>query len=153
MKKTILTIILCGIMVLGLTGCGKKTVISNSDFTIKAQENNYTVVDVTSQYSSYDVIEKATVAKSSDGWQVEFYTLKDKSEASKMFNTNKTKFEGYKGSTSTESSSSMSNYSKYSLTSNGYYMYLCRVDNTLLYVRVKDNYKSTVKDFIKELGY
>lgn len=70
-----------------------------------------------------------------------------------MFNTNRSTFESYKGNSSSESSSSMGNYSSYTLTSNGYYMHLCRVDNTLLYVKVNDTYKDSVKKLIKELGY
>ena len=54
---------------------------------------------------------------------------------------------------SSESSSSMGNYSSYTLVSNGYYMHLCRVDNTLLYVKVSDTYKDSVKKLINELGY
>jgi hypothetical protein len=70
-----------------------------------------------------------------------------------MFNTNKSTFESYKGNSSSESSANMSNYSTYTLTSSGYYMHLCRVDNTLIYVRVKDDFKKDVQAVIKKLGY
>ena len=32
-------------------------------------------------------------------------------------------------------------------------MYICRVDNTFLYLRVEDNYKDEAKSIIKKLGY
>lgn len=140
-------------MFLVLTGCGKKTAITTDDFITLSKSKGYAISDVTSQYESYGYINEGTVAQSKDGFQVEFYVLKDEVYATNMFNTNKTNFENSKGNSSTSSSSSMGNYSSYSLTSNGYYMHVCRVDNTLLYVRVKDTYKATVKDFIENLGY
>ena len=152
-NKSILFGVVCFLMLFALTGCGSKTAITTSDFKSKTENLGYTNIDVTSQYSSYDYIQEATVAQSSDGYQVEFYVLDDKGNATSMFNTNKSTFESYKGNSSSESSSSMGNYSSYTLTSSGYYMHLCRVDNTLLYVRVKDTYKDSVKNLIKELGY
>ena len=35
---------------------------------------------------------------------------------------------------------------------NGKYMVVSRIDNTVIYVNVNDNYKDTVKDILKELG-
>lgn len=140
-------------MLFALTGCGSKQVITTSDFKTKTKSLNYNTADVISQYSSYEYIKEATVAQSSDGYQVEFYVLDNVDNATSMFNTNKSTFESYKGNFSSESSSSMGNYSSYTLTSGGYYMHLCRVDNTLLYVKVEDTYKEPVESLIKELGY
>ena len=58
-----------------------------------------------------------------------------------------------KGNGATESSANIGNYSTYGLTSNGYYMYVSRVDNTLLYAKVSTTYKDAVKSIIKDLGY
>lgn len=152
-KGKILLGIICFLTLFTLTGCGKKTAITSDDFKSISENHSYTVVDALSQYAEYDYIDSASIAQSSDKWQVEFYTLSGENYAAGMFDNNKTIFEGYKGNISTESSSSVGNYSNYSLTSGGYFMYICRVDNTLLYVRVEDSYKDTVKDLIKELGY
>ena len=54
---------------------------------------------------------------------------------------------------SKEVSNSSGNFTTYSLTDNGYYIYLCKVDDTLLYTRVKEEYKEEVDKFIQELGY
>ncbi len=152
-KGIVLKMFFVTAIVLFLTGCGNKTVITNDDFIAKAQSNNYTITDVTEEYSSFGNVKSGTVAQSSNDWQVEFYVLTDESNATSMFNTNKDAFESYKSNSSAESSVSMGNYTSYSLTSGGYYMYLCRVDNTLIYARVADTYKDTVKSFIKDLGY
>ena len=140
-------------MLFVLTGCGNKNVITTNDFISKTEKLGYTTTNVIEQYASYSYVKEATVAQSSEGYQVEFYTLDDEANATGMFNTNRSTFESYKGNSSSESSSSMGNYSSYTLTSSGYYMYLCRVENTLLYVKVNDTYKDSVKKLIKELGY
>lgn len=151
--KKITFAVLCMLLMFTLTGCGSKTAITNDEFINKVESHSLTTTDVTSQYSSYDYVKSATVAQSSSDWQIEFYVLDDENYATSMFNTNQSTFESYKGSASSESSASMGNYATYTLTSNGYYMHLCRIDNTLLYVRVNDTYKDTVKDIIKDLGY
>lgn len=152
-RKNIFLISICFLMLITLTGCGNKKVASSSDFKSIAESNDYIVSDVKNQYSAYDSVKEAYVAQHNSEYQLEFYVLDSSDSATQMFNTNKKTFEGYKGSSSSESSSNMGNYSKYALTSSGYYMYLCRVDNTLLYVRVNDSYKDSIKDFVKKLGY
>ena len=152
-KKSILLVALfVGVLFL-FTGCGKKTVATDADFRKVFQESGYAIYDATSQFDATGVVESASIAQSTSGHQVEFYVLKSEEDAVSMFNTNKSTFEAYKGNSSSESSANMSNYSTYTLTSSGYYMHLCRVDNTLLYVRVKDNFKKDVQAIVKKLGY
>ena len=45
------------------------------------------------------------------------------------------------------------NYETYELISNGYYMYVSRIDNTLIYAYNKIEYEKEVKQIIKELKY
>jgi len=151
--RNIILGIFCFLILLTLTGCGNKNAISTDDFKTITEGRDYIIADATMQYSSYGYINEATIAQSPEGWQIEFYVLSDESYAEGMFNTNKATFETYKGNSSISSSSNMENYSKYSLTSSGYYMYLCRIDNTLLYVKINDTYEDSVKDLINELGY
>ena len=153
MKKNIMLGFVLVMMMFTLTGCGSKNALTTDNFKTISKNNSYAIIDVISQYEVYNYVTEATVAQSSDGWQVEFYVLSDNAYATGMFNNNKSIFEGYKGSSAVESSSSMGNYETYSLTSDGYYMYLCRVDNTLFYARVEDTYKDAVKNFVEELGY
>ena len=154
MKKRNLFIgIICLLMLFTLTGCGKKNVISTETFKSITESKGYTVNDVTNQYTSFEFVKEATIAVSKEGYQVEFYVLEDEANATKMFNTNKSMFESYKGSISTETSSSLNNYSTYTLKTSGKYMHICRVENTFLYLNVDDMYKDSVKSLIKELGY
>ena len=154
MKKKIFILgVICFVMIFALTGCGNKKVLSTADFKEKVENLGYTTKDVSVLLSTYRHVSEATVAKKSDSYQVEFYVLIDEENAKTMFNTNKAIFESYKSNISKESTATLGNYSSYTLTSGGYYMYLCRVDNTLLYLRVKDTYKEDVKLLVEELGY
>lgn len=151
MKK--IKLLICMSMLLFVTGCLKKNLISCDDFTEILKDNSYTVTDISEQYTTYDYIKNVVIAQSDDGFQIEFYVLESKDSAKKLFNNNLSKFESLKEGSSTEVSTNMINYSTYALTSGGYYMYISRVDNTLLYVNVDEQYKSEVKDIVKKLGY
>ena len=151
-KKGILFTALCFLMLFLVTGCGKKTVITTSEFISKAEKAGYQTTDITAQYSSYEYIKEATIAKN-DNYQVEFYVLDGEDKAKGMFDTNKTDFENSKGSSSSYSTVNLANYSTYALTSAGKYMYLARVENTLIYIKVDEKYKDSVKGFVKDLGY
>lgn len=151
-KSKMLILTICLAVVFVLTGCGAKKSITASDFEKRAEKNDYEVYDISDQYSSIDYIEKVIVAKTDD-WQVEFYQLSDEEHANGMFKTNQKKFETMKGKASAGTSSSMANYSMYKLSSNDEYMYLSRIDDTFLYLKVDSKYKDKVVDFVKELGY
>lgn len=62
-------------------------------------------------------------------------------------------FESTKGSNSSESSASLKNYSKYVLSTNGKYKVISRIDNTVIYCDIDDNYKSVVKEVLEEIDY
>jgi hypothetical protein len=140
-------------MVFVFTGCGSKTALTADEFTSTAQDNGLTVSDVSEQYEAYGVYDSAIIAQSDDDWQVEFYVLTDEDNASDMFASNQEQFESAKKSSSTESSKSVGNYETYGLTSGGNYMYICRVDNTVLFVNASDDYKDDIKAFVETLGY
>lgn len=154
MKKRILLFsFACLSILLLLTGCGDKKAIDTKKFKDTAIKYNYDLVDVTDQYSMYNNIKEATIMGNINDWQIEFYVLNSASDAIGMFNTNKEIFESYKGSNSLEYYTNMTNNNTYSLQSNGMYMYLCRVDNTLLYINVSEHYRDLVKSIADELGY
>ena len=151
-KKGIVFGVLCFLMLFLVTGCGKKTVITTSEFISKAEKAGYQTTDITAQYSSYEYVKEATIAKN-DNYQVEFYVIDGEDKAKGMFDTNKADFENSKGSSSSYSTVNLANYSTYALTSSGKYKYIARVDSTLLYIDVDEKYKDDVKKFVKELGY
>ena len=146
--------ILCFVMLFMVTGCGSKTALTSSDFKTKMEAKEYTVQDATSQFSDYDYVSQVYIALSSDSkYQIEFYELSDNDNASSFFNNNKSIFENSKSSNASETSESMGNYAKYTLTTNGQFKVVSKIDNTVVYLNVPDSYKSTIKDVLKDLGY
>lgn len=136
-----------------LTGCGNKTALNAESFKSNMESKGFEVVDVTSQYSNYSHINSILLARSNDGYQIEFYVLSDTNNAVSVYNNNVSVFENSKSGASSYSTISGNNYSKYTLKSNNYYMLVSRVDNTMIYVKVADNYEDNIKDILNELGY
>lgn len=152
--KQLLMGLMCFVVLFTLTGCGNKTAITSDDFKSKMESSGYTVQEATNQMSDYDYIKQVYIAISSDStYQIEFYELSDNDYASSFFNNNKKTFEDSKSSGSTETSVSVGNNEKYTLTNNGKFKVVSRIDNTVIYLNVDDNYKSSVKDVLKNLGY
>lgn len=152
--KQLLMGLMCFVVLFTLTGCGNKTAITSDDFKSKMESSGYTVQEATNQMSDYDYIKQVYIAISSDStYQIEFYELSDNDYASSFFNNNKKTFEDSKSSGSTETSVSVDNNEKYTLTTNGKFKVVSRIDNTVIYLNVDDNYKSSVKDVLKNLGY
>lgn len=145
---------MCFVVLFTLTGCGNKTSITSDDFKNKMESNGYTVQDATNQMASYDYIKKVYIAISNDStYQIEFYELSDSDYATSFFNNNKSIFEDSKSSVSTETSVNLGNHNKYSLTANDKFKVVSRIDNTVVYLDVDENYKSSVKDILDDLGY
>ena len=152
--KQLLMGLMCFVVLFTLTGCGNNTAITSDDFKSKMESSGYTVQEATNQMSDYDYIKQVYIAISSDStYQIEFYELSDNDYASSFFNNNKKTFEDSKSSGSTETSVSVGNNEKYTLTTNGKFKVVSRIDNTVIYLNVDDNYKSSVKDVLKNLGY
>lgn len=157
-KKT--TIIIIAIIVLIIALCigaysllnKPKTAISADTFNSSMTDKNYAVVDIINQYNEYDYIKKAYVAKN-DNYQIEFYETSNNDYAIQMYDNNKQTFENEKSDSSIETTKSAKNYSVYSLTVNGKYKYISRIDNTIIYINADKEYKDEIKEVIKELGY
>ena len=146
----ILTVV---VMTFLLTGCGTKSVKTTKDFTALANSYNLSTQNVKeSQYSSDDSIKEGYVAYNNN-WQIEYYVLDTVKTASSNYDTNVEIFNESKGNSSSYVEFEGKNYKSYSLTSNGQFMYICRVDNTFIYANVSEEYKDDVKAFIKEFGY
>lgn len=79
--------------------------------------------------------------------------MSDADNAVSFFNTNKNIFENSKSNDAIETSVSMGNNSKYTLTTNSRYKVVSRIDNTVIYLDVADQYKNDVQSILKSLGY
>ena len=160
MKKSIIITVIAVVIVVAILGVvfinlnKEKDSITASSFYNTMSQKGYSVQDATNQFSDYNYIKQAYIAVSNDSsYQIEFYELQDDFYATSFYNNNKSNFESSKGSISAETSAGLKNYSKYTLSSNGKYMVVSKIDNTVIYVDVEDNYKDTVKSILDELGY
>lgn len=165
MKKKVLFIVLgvvlfflivgtIGVMAIINMANKQKTPITSSDFKTTMESKGYVVTDATSQFSGYDYVKKVYVAQSSDAsYQIEFYQMSDESYAATFYSNNKSIFASSAGTSTGNTEFSGKNYSKYSLTSNGKYQYISRIDNTVVYLSVDSSYVDNAKDIVKKLGY
>lgn len=152
MKKTLLVCTLIFSLVFCLCACGNKTAIDTNTFKTICEGEDLIVQDVSSQYSDYEYISVGTVA-SSGPWQIEFYELSNEEFAHQMFESNKLDFERFEGSASSEKSVSVKNHEMYSLTSGGKFMYISRIDNTMVFVNTDKEYKEDINKILDKLGY
>lgn len=140
--------------VLLLTGCTNKTAISETDFKSKMEEKNFVVQDATYQFENYEYVKKALLAQKEDySYQIEFYILDTITNAESFFETNKDIFEESKSNGSTETSVSLGNNDKYTLSTDGQYKLISRIDNTMIYLNVAEENREEVKELVEELGY
>lgn len=158
-SKISIVLVLVGVILLVIIGGvnilnKEKVAINTEEFKSIMENKGFDISDATEQFSSYDYVEKVDIAIAEDkSYQIEFYTLSDTSTANYFYNTNKTIFETSKDGASSNSSKELKNYAKYTLTSGGKYKVVSRIDNTVIYVNVKEEYKDSVKSILKELGY
>ena len=136
-------------------GCqSEKQSASMKDYQKIAESHDYQFFDVSDEFHNNKRINKAGMIATTV-WHTEFYILNNNEQAEEMFITNYDFFtEQKKSSTSySDIEDYGSNYQTYSLTTNHAYMYISRIDNTLLYIQVPVEYHRKVKSIAKELGY
>lgn len=155
--KTISITFFCILISILLTGCniGKdKDSITSDEFCSKMQDENYTIVDSSDQFSSVDGVNNVYIAIAPNySYQIEFYELTSDSQAKESYKKNKDTFENLKTSVSANTEVELANYSKYTLVSNGKYMVISRIDNTFIYVNVSSEYKDDIDNILSDLGY
>lgn len=126
-----------------------------SEFKDIMEDKDFEIIDAIDQVDDYDNnIKKAYIALEEDyAYQIEFYRLDEEEDAIYFYNTNKEIFENSKSSSSAETSVSMGNNSKYTLTSGDKYKVVSRIENTVIYLDVDEEYKDEIKEILKEIGY
>lgn len=128
-----------------------KEAITSEKFISIMEDNDFDVVEVTKQFSGSDVYVKEGYVAKKDGYQIEFYTFKNKDDADTFYRINKEKFDTDTAKTKVQFSGK--NYATFNVEANGKYKFLERIDKTVIYVNVDDDYKSDIKSTVKKLGY
>ena len=153
--KKILLVATLFISILVLSGCTNKKPISANDFYTMMKGKNYVLTDATSQFSEYDYVKKVYIAQSPDlKYQIEFYELLDNKNASEFYNNNKKIFETSLGKiVKNKLDLNSKDVSKYRAISSGHFMALTKINNTVLFARVPEEYSKAASSVIKSLGY
>ena len=141
------------LIVFFVTTKGKKA-ITSEQFKESFDENEFNIVNVIDQFSEYGYVKEAYIAIAKDSsYQLEFYVLESNDYAISFFNRNKSIFESKKSNFSTETSAEIKNCSRYTLNSNDRFMFLSRIDNTVLYIDVANTNSDDVNSIIDKLNY
>ncbi|MDD8049402.1 MAG: hypothetical protein PHH04_07425 [Thomasclavelia sp.] len=153
MKKIIVffVAIMMSFSIVGCSAAKDKEVLSVKDFETITTKEGFTYYDITSQYS-YSYLKNVSIAKNST-YQIEFYQYDTSSRAKSSFDNNKDNLENDASGSKTTKSTNLKNYNTYSITDSYSYGYLCRVENTMIYVNTKKAYKDDVVKVLKKLGY
>ena len=148
--KRVLSLTLCVLLLsVLLMGCSPKTVLSAADFQTKMEKKGFTVQDVTATTPG---IGKSVMIAYNTSFQVEYFELSSQSDAKGVFENNKTIVSNQVSSKSTTSTTA-SNYDTFTLTGDGQFFMLTRVDNTVLYCLTSSDNKDEVKEIFEYLGY
>lgn len=133
----------------------EKTVISASKFEEIMEENQFTVIDSKYQFENYEYVEEARIAIENDAnYQIEFYVI-DSDKAEDFYNSNKEIFENEISNKSSKSTQSMTfkNGKFYKAETSDKFIYLSRVENTIVYIHADSEYKDNINKMIEKLGY
>ncbi len=154
--KAVLCMAVAAAVILSFAACDLSKEAATADsFKTAAEDLGLTVEDTTGQYAGYEFLTSCTTAGSISGenveWSVDFMVLDSEANAQSSFETNKDTFESVSGGATTEVNGT--NYSSYTKNADGKYMYVCRVDNTLVYANVDSEYKDAASALIQAIGY
>lgn len=128
-----------------------KDAVSVKEFTSIMRDNDFDVVDVTDQFADADIkVKEARVAKRG-GYQIEFYTFDESSDAELFYRVNKAKFE--EDYINTRADLQGRNYQSYTITTKDKYQFIIQVEKSVVYVNADKEYKNDVKEIVKKLGY
>lgn len=159
MKKSVLIIvvIVAIILVIGgilfFTSSQTKKALTEEQFKEKVETKGYTIGEIQNDALNNESVKVAQVAISSDyNSMIEFYILNDNEATNQFYNENKEKFHEKK-ETNEPIENKKNNYENYSLKANGKYMYIAKIDNTVLQLTVNEAEEQKVMELVKELGY
>lgn len=154
MKKFILSLVLL-LGIFALTGCVNKKPLTSDEFYSKMKEKHFTLTDATNQFEGQDYMEKVFVAQNpSSTYQIEFLQTTTEQDAIEVYANNKNNFEEALGNVvKNKLDVDLKGVQKFRATSNGKFMALTRINNTMIYVNSYENYSKEISNILKELGY
>ncbi len=148
-------VILTVAMMAALLASCSRTPSNPASFKKLAESKEYEFYDTTDQYANVVQIKECYIASpSSHAFKIEFYVATDKESAKKLYQAQSEIMDNFRGNVYTGGVSNGSNYAKRTMITNGKYLMVTYIDNTLIYVppTPKEN-KDEIDQFIDEFHY
>ncbi len=147
MKKVFkITLVIC--LVIILSGCGNKKIVTSDKFYNTYSKLNYVINEVTEQTEDESI--KKIITANNMKYQIEYFEFDSIDNAKKSFESNKKSFERISDN---NNYTSKNNYEKFTQEEKDKFNVIVRVDNTLIYCSANIEYKDQVKKDIKKIGY
>ncbi len=123
--------------------------LTAEDFIVKMESKGFSTDSMPSENEEYVEL---VVAKNGN-YEVEYMYFDDLVEAKYKYAELKYDVENMRGSSYSQSETNINNMQKKSLSSDGRYGYVCRINNSIIYVNTDNTYQKEIKELMKELGY
>ncbi len=143
-------------IILHILDTGPKTALTINEFQKIAKENNLnvnTIELVDSNGNPNKDIKDAMTAKSKNGWQLEYYIIKNEKKAKNIFKETKQIYLTFKNSLTEQEKKSKENYDIFTMKTQTSFMHVARIDNTILTITANDDNEKQITRIIKKLGY
>lgn len=154
----VILIAICAIVIVFMLSIflGKEP-ISAQSFESTAISSGYTVQIHYYYEEEYDSVDNAFVAiDEQDDYQIAYLIVDSKDGAKEIFQSFKADLENIKDENkgyNHSSEASGSKYEKYELTTKDHFLYIARIENTIILVNAGAEDKAEVETFIKEINY
>lgn len=151
--KKITYLLLCLMMAtFTLSGCRAATAkpMATETFNEKMSELGYEVIDG-KEYLADDTVEESSFAMKPE-YQIEFFQFVDSSSAYDFFASQKDIYESMDGIKNMEQSVSINNKTSYSVVTNGQFILLSRIDDTLICTMAPEDKRGEIKEVLKNLN-
>jgi len=146
-------LLVLGISLLILTGCFTKEPKTPEQFREIMEDNGFVVSDLTDQYEEGLVKSVLVAMDVKNDFQIEYFEQDSDADAIVSFNMNVSTMEDNKGQIYKTSDFRGQNYENLSMTTNGEYWVVSRIENTVIFAHVSEEHKEVVESMLERLNY
>jgi len=152
MKRIICALLLLA-LVLSLAACSPREVISAEEFTARMTEAGYTVHDFSDFMDDTDFGIEAFLVADAEVFEVEFMVFETAESARSMYNQIRQEMDESRGRTASTRETNVANFNRFSMTTDGRFEAVTRVENTVLAVGTDAEFRDDVNAIFDLMGY
>jgi len=154
-KKCLVLSLLLVLMLTLVIGCTGKKELTAKEFKTLMEEEKFTVVDSTENYTQLSNVKKVLIATSTlSSYKIEYYQFKNNKKSKELFDKLESTFENKKSKKNVQyQTTSLGNYNYYSLTTVDSYKIVSRIGKTVIVTDSDRRNKESIKEIINKLGY